>query len=72
MRDSLKESKEICILETLSYCSDAVFKMHELWSFMNSEIRLSAWVVYRSHRSGLSSDIRSGQANFYSAESGAG
>jgi len=29
-------------------------------------------VAYRSHRSELSSDIELGQANFYSAESGAG
>ncbi len=27
--------------------------------------RLSAQVVYRSHRSELGSDIKSGQANFY-------
>ncbi len=34
--------------------------------------RLSVWVAYRSCKSELSSDIESGQANFYLAELGAG
>jgi len=39
---------------------------------VNLKSRLSVQVAYRSHGSGLSSGIESGQANFYLAESGAG
>ncbi len=47
--------------------------MSLLWDSETNKIdltiyRLSAWVVYRSCRLELSSGIRSGQANFYSAE----